>query len=69
MKQQINAFDYAGHICESMKKGILLTTKVGEKVKTDLTPDGGEISMKYTIDSNLRLISRNSVKISVREVK
>ena len=34
MKQAINAFDYAGHICESMKKGILLTAKAGEKVNT-----------------------------------
>ena len=32
MKQQINVFDYAGHICESMKKGILITAKVGDKV-------------------------------------
>lgn len=49
--------------------GELLIGIFGEKVKTDLTPCGGEISMKYTIDSNLRLVSRNYVKISVREVK
>ena len=29
MKKEINAFDYAGHICSGMKKGILLTTKAG----------------------------------------
>ena len=33
MKKEIRAFDYAEHICNSMPKGILLTTKVGDKVK------------------------------------
>ena len=55
--------------CYIASAGELLIGIFGEKVKTDLTPKGGEISMKYTIDSNLRLVSRNSVKISVREVK
>ena len=55
--------------CYNTSAGELLIGIFGEKVKTDLTPKGGEISMKYTIDSNLRLVSRNSVKISVREVK
>lgn len=34
MKQSVNPFDYAGHICQSMKKGVLMTTKSGEKVNT-----------------------------------
>jgi len=34
MKREVNVFDYAGHICTEMKKGILLTTKSGEKVNT-----------------------------------
>ena len=34
MKKIINAFDYAGDICKAMKKGILLTTKAGDKVNT-----------------------------------
>ena len=55
--------------CYNTSAGELLIGIFGEKVKTDLTPKGGEISMKYTIDSNLRLVSRNYVKISVREVK
>ena len=55
--------------CYNTAAGELLIGIFGEKVKTDLTPKGGEISMKYTIDSNLRLVSRNSVKISVKEVK
>lgn len=46
MKQQINAFDYAGHICESMKKGILLTTRSGEKVNT-MTIGWGTIGIEW----------------------
>ena len=34
MKKEINIFDYAARINEAMKKGILLTTKAGEKVNT-----------------------------------
>ena len=30
-KKQVNAFDYAGHICKALPKGVLLTTKNGEK--------------------------------------
>lgn len=40
----------------------------GEKVKNDLNDDGGKIAMTYLIDSNARVISRNTVNISVREV-
>ncbi len=39
-----------------------------EKVKTDLNDSGGNISMNYTIDTNMQLLSRNSVNISVKEV-
>ena len=34
MKKFVDPFDYAGIICKSMKKGILLTTKAHEKVNT-----------------------------------
>lgn len=34
MKKEINIFDYAARINEAMKKGILLTTKAGNKVNT-----------------------------------
>lgn len=40
----------------------------GEKVAYDLKENGGSISMKYTIDSELQLLSRNVVNISIREV-
>ncbi len=49
--------------------GELLIGIFGEKVQTDLNADGGKISMKYTIDSNLKLISRNTVNISIRKAK
>ena len=34
MKKQIDVFDYAGHICKEMKKGILLTSKIDGQVNT-----------------------------------
>ena len=40
----------------------------GEKVKSALSEKGGNIVMNYTIDTNLQLLSRNSVNISVKEV-
>ncbi len=40
----------------------------GEKVKTDLSQNGGNISMNYTIDTNLQLLSRNQVNITIKEV-
>lgn len=46
MKQQIDAFDYAGHICKAMRKGILLTTKTGDKVNT-MTIGWGKIGIEW----------------------
>ena len=46
MNKKINPFDYAGHICESMKKGILLTTKVGEKVNS-MTIGWGTLGIEW----------------------
>ena len=40
----------------------------GEKVKTNFSEKGGSINMNYTIDTNLQLLSSNSVNISVKEV-
>ena len=40
----------------------------GEEIENHLTQDGGYLKLKYNIDSNLQLLSRNEVKISVREV-
>ena len=46
MKQKINAFDYAGHICKAMNPGILLTTKSGDKVNT-MTIGWGTIGVEW----------------------
>ena len=46
MNKQVNPFDYAGHICESMKKGILLTTKADGKVNT-MTIGWGTIGIEW----------------------
>ena len=46
MKQEINAFDYAGLICQHMKKGILLTAKAGDKVNT-MTIGWGSIGIEW----------------------
>lgn len=40
----------------------------GESVSHTLSDKGGTVSMSYTIDSNLKLISRNTVEISVKGV-
>lgn len=40
----------------------------GEKVQSRLSENGGSVSMNYTIDTNLQLISRNKVNISIKEV-
>lgn len=46
MKKQIDAFDYASHICRAMRKGILLTTKAGEKVNA-MTIGWGKIGIEW----------------------
>ena len=46
MKQQIDVFDYAGHICKAMRKGILLTTKAGDVVNT-MTIGWGKIGIEW----------------------
>lgn len=34
MRKNVNVFDYAGTICKAMKKGVLLTTKLGDAINT-----------------------------------
>lgn len=46
MKQPVNVFDYAGHICKAMPKGILLTTKHNGKVNT-MTIGWGTIGIEW----------------------
>ena len=46
MKHKIDVFDYAGDICKAMKRGILLTTKIDEKVNT-MTIGWGTIGIEW----------------------
>ena len=46
MKKEINAFDYAKEIVSSIGKGILLTTKSGEKVNT-MTIGWGTLGVEW----------------------
>ena len=52
----------------STPHGDLTIGVYGEAIEHNLTDSGGEIKLRYTIDYDLRLISRNEVNISVREV-
>lgn len=46
MKESIDIFQYAGHICASMRKGILLTTAANGKVNT-MTIGWGKIGIEW----------------------
>ena len=46
MKKFVNAFDHAGEICKAMPQGILMTTKVGDKVNT-MTIGWGTIGIQW----------------------
>lgn len=53
----------------STPQGDIIMGIFGESVNNKLSESGGSFSMSYTIDSNLKLISRNLVEISVKEVE
>ena len=40
----------------------------GEKIEYDLNENGGKINLKYTIDSDMKMLSRNQVDITISEV-
>ena len=46
MKQEINVFDYAGKIGEALPRGILVTTKAGEKVNS-MTIGWGTVGIEW----------------------
>ena len=46
IKKKIDVFDYAGIICKAMSKGILVTTKVNEKVNT-MTIGWGTLGIEW----------------------
>ena len=52
----------------STPHGNLVLGIYGDTIEYDLSEKGGKLSLKYNIDSDLKLVSKNSVDISVREV-
>ena len=52
----------------STPHGELVIGIFGELIEHNLSEKGGNLTLKYNIDSNLTLISKNEVKISIREV-
>lgn len=52
----------------STPHGNLVLGIYGEKLDCNLSENGGSLSMSYNIDSDLKLVSRNNVNISIREV-
>lgn len=46
MNQKVDIFDYAGHICKALKKGILLTTAAGGRVNT-MTIGWGTLGIEW----------------------
>ena len=51
----------------STPHGNLVLGIYGEKLNFNLSEKGGSLDMSYNIDSDLKLVSRNSVNISIRE--
>lgn len=46
MKKHIDVFDYSGHICKTMKRGILLNTKQGDFVNS-MTIGWGTLGIEW----------------------
>ena len=46
MKQHVDIFDYSGHLCKALKKGILLTSKSGNALNT-MTIGWGTIGIQW----------------------
>mgnify|MGYP002514904957 CR=1 FL=1 len=46
MRKNVEVFDYAGHICKALKKGVLLTTASDDKVNT-MTIGWGTLGIEW----------------------
>lgn len=46
MKKKVEVFDYAGTICKALSKGVLLTTRSGDRVNT-MTIGWGKIGIEW----------------------
>ncbi|MGI6279548.1 MAG: DUF1934 domain-containing protein [Acutalibacteraceae bacterium] len=52
----------------SMAEGSLLVGVYTEKVDMHISETGGILNAVYTIDSGMRILSRNTIKITIKEV-
>lgn len=55
--------------CYSTVQGDIQVGVFGEKITSSLKDNGGNLYMRYTVDVNMGLISRNEIEISVKEVQ
>ena len=53
----------------STPHGNLVLGIFGNSIEYDLTENGGKIRIEYNIDSDLKLVSKNTVDITVRKVE
>lgn len=54
--------------CYSTVQGDVMVGVFGEAIKSELNDNGGKLYMRYTVDVNMGLVSRNEIEISVKEV-
>ncbi|MBP3692203.1 MAG: DUF1934 domain-containing protein, partial [Clostridia bacterium] len=54
--------------CYSTVQGDIMVGVFGEAIKSELGVNGGKLYMRYTVDVNMGLVSRNEIEISVKEV-
>ena len=58
------------HLCHyATEQGNIMVGIFGQSIINNLNESGGELSISYTIDVNSSMVSRNEVKITVKEVK
>ena len=56
------------HLCQyTTEFGDIMIGIYGESVKNNISLNGGNLSLQYSIDINSGLLSKNKVEISVRE--
>lgn len=56
------------HLCQySTEYGDFMIGIFGECIKNELSPEGGSLLLKYSIDINSGLLSKNKVEINMRE--
>ena len=55
--------------CYSTVQGDIMVGVFGEAIKSELNDNGGKLYMRYTVDVNMGLVSRNEIEISVKDVK